>query len=171
MRYYDFKKHWTRKVEPHLEDPLLLDVLEQDFGLFLRERGRVNGYTPQVFKRGMYPADFESCYWQEGHRGPAPRYWRYVRHSACHWLVNFALRLAVLSEPTKPWRIVTSDQHSTVWDGGDVLFDLQFSALGTPPETAWQLASVGGSVLLPGDFSDPGVMVVPSRGKATPKPK
>ena len=41
----------------------------------------------------------------------------------CHWLVNFSLRLAERVDPDRPWRIITSDSHSTVWDGYDLLFD------------------------------------------------
>ena len=43
-----------------------------------------------------------------------------MKHAACHWLVNFALELAQLVEPDRKWRIITSDKHSTVWDGGDM---------------------------------------------------
>ena len=39
-------------------------------------------------------------------------------------LVNFNLILAQLAEPKKEWRIVTSQLHSTVWDGELTLFDL-----------------------------------------------
>jgi hypothetical protein len=54
----------------------------------------------------------------------------YVKHAACHWLVNFALELAQHVEPNRAWRIITSQEHSTVWDGKDTLFDFNFLALG-----------------------------------------
>src|SRR5262245_35621054 len=38
-------------------------------------------------------------------------------HRACYWEVNLALRLAMLVEPSKEWRIIYCDDHSTVWDG------------------------------------------------------
>ena len=82
-------------------------------------------------------------------RGPNPAYWRYVKHAACHWLVNFNLRLAEQVEPKRTWRIVSSDAHSTVWDGELTLFDFNFHALCIEPEAAFRLASEGGQVLKP----------------------
>ncbi len=81
-------------------------------------------------KPGLFPRDYESCDWSRDHRGIEPRFWRYVKPSACHWLVNFNLRLAQLAEPKRPWRILTSDEHSTVWDGDGTLFDLNYLAMG-----------------------------------------
>ena len=88
------------------------------------------------FRLGQYPADFESCDWSCGVRGRHPRYFQYVKHGACHWLVNFNLTLAQLVEPKKEWRIVTSLIHSSVWDGEHTLFDLNGLALfnGDAPE-------------------------------------
>jgi hypothetical protein len=100
----------------------------------------------------MYPEEFESSDWRLDRRPPHPRFWRYVKHEACHWLVNFALRLATLAEPGRVWRVVTSQAHSTVWDGKRTLFDLQFQALGVKAEECWELASQGGKVLRPGQY-------------------
>lgn len=148
-RYFDLKRHWTRRIEPHLGDAVLNRILVRDFDKFTFGRWR------KRFLPGMYPDEFESCDWQFGHRGPYPRFWRYVKHAACHWLVNFALRLAMLAVPTRPWRIVSSQKHSTVWDGRATLFDLQYSALGVPPEKCWEAARPG-EVLAPGDYLEVG---------------
>jgi hypothetical protein len=136
MRYYDLKRHWTRKIEPHLADPRVSNVLVRDFNKFTF--GRWN--TP--FTHGQYPHEFESCDWWIFHRGPMPRFWKYVKHSACHWLVNFNLRLAQLVEPEREWRIVTSEKHSTVWDGDQTLFDFNFLAMGVAPDECFALADV-----------------------------
>jgi hypothetical protein len=32
----------------------------------------------------MCPHEFENCDWWHSHRGPMPRFWRYVKHGACH---------------------------------------------------------------------------------------
>jgi hypothetical protein len=66
---------------------------------------------------------------------------KYVKHGACHWLVNFNLKLACLVEPDKQWRIVTSDSHSTVWDGEDTLFDINYFALKVDPNFAFEEAN------------------------------
>jgi hypothetical protein len=47
----------------------------------------------------------------------------------------------VLVLPKKPWRIITSVKHSTVWDGDDTLFDFNFQAMGNPPDEFFQDAN------------------------------
>jgi len=34
MHYYDLKRHWTRRIEPHLADARLNAILVRDFNLF-----------------------------------------------------------------------------------------------------------------------------------------
>src|SRR5262245_12737081 len=119
FHYYDLKKNW-RRVRRHLSDPILNAILVEDFNKYTF--GRWN----KPFRHGDYPADFESCDWRYSRRCEDPNfrfcgYMRYVKHSACHWVVNFALRLAMLVEPNREWRIITSGDHSTVWDGRDTL--------------------------------------------------
>jgi hypothetical protein len=98
------------------------------------------GRSQKPFRHGDLPYMFENCDWRCDHRGPYPRYWAYVKHAACHFLVNFNLRLATLAERKRPWRIITSDKHSSVWDGGVTLFDMNFSALRIPPAECFVLA-------------------------------
>jgi hypothetical protein len=43
-------------------------------------------------------------------------------------------------QPKKPWRIITSEDHSTVWDGNDTLFDFNFQAFGIDPNECFDLA-------------------------------
>jgi hypothetical protein len=136
LRYYDIRRHWTKRIEPHLGDEALNTILVCDFNKFTYGRWR------EWFKRGDYPFDFESCDWWLIRRRPHPPFWRYVKDSACHWLVNFNLRLAQLAERGRPWRILTSDDHSTVWDGDRTLFDLIFLAQRVPPEECFRRANV-----------------------------
>jgi len=136
MRYYDIKRYWTKRIEPHLGDGKLNAVLVRDFNKF------TTGNWNQPFTHGQFPRDFESCDWWIEHRGSEPRYWRYVKHAACHWLVNFNLRLAQLVAPNRPWRILTSDAHSTVWDGKQTLFEFNFLALGISADDCFALACV-----------------------------
>jgi hypothetical protein len=134
IRYYDLKRHWTKRIMPHLANTKLNDTLVENFNKFIWGRWR------KQFKHGELPFAYESCDWWCEHRGPMPRYSQYVKHSACHWLVNWALELAQLVEPKRQWRIITSDRHSTVWDGEQLLFDFNFQALGVSPEECFTLA-------------------------------
>lgn len=150
MRYYDLKRHWTKRIVPHLGDAELNRVLVRDFNRF------TSGRWGKPFLAGMFPEEFESCDWRLYRPTPHPRYWRYVKHAACHWIVNFALRLATLTEPNRPWRIVSSIKHSTVWDGRHCLFDINFPPFDVPAAECWQLAATNGHRYAPGQFTRPG---------------
>lgn len=135
LRYFDLKKHWTKKVLPHLKNEKLIAVLVEDLDKLAFSR------WSKHFTADMVPAQFDSCDWRFNHRGKQPRFWAYASHGKCHWLVNFNLELAKLVMPDRPWRIRTSQAHSTVWDGGNLLFDINFLALGVPPDECFKLAS------------------------------
>ena len=133
VAYYDLKRNW-RKVKRHINHPEVQALLVCDFNKF------TYGRWGKKFKPGMVPHQFESCDWWCDHRGPLPAFWSYTKHSACHWLSNFTLRLAQLVEPKRQWRIITSSKHSTVWDGERLLFDFNFQAMQISPEECFKLA-------------------------------
>lgn len=135
MRYYDFRRHWTKKIEPHLSDPEVSSVLIRDMNKF------TIGRWGKEFLPGDTPHKWESSDWFMEARWS--RFFEYVKHSACHYLVNFNLRLAEAVQPQRPWRIVSSDAHSMVWDGNETLFDMNFCALGISPHRAFTMASGG----------------------------
>ena len=134
--YFNPVKNW-RKIKPHLENPELQELLVRDFNKFTM------GRWGKPFKLGQYPTEFETCHWDEDHRGRRPAYWKYVKHAACHWLVNFNLALAMLVEPKRQWKILSHPSHSTTWDGKNTLFDFNFLALGVPASEAFQMARRG----------------------------
>lgn len=144
MAYYDLKKNWSKKVVPHLDNKKLNDILVRDMSIL------TTSWSNKPFVHGEFPCDRDFCDWRCGRVGRPPRYWRYVKHGACHWLVNFNLKLAMLVEPGRPWRIVTSDKHSTVWDGTHTLFEFNFLAFDIPPQECFDLAFEDGKVLSPG---------------------
>ncbi|WP_354267447.1 hypothetical protein [Bradyrhizobium ottawaense] len=133
LQYFDLTKNW-RKVKPHLADPKLNMIMRRDFGRFVRGRWR------KEFLASQYPSDFDSCDWRLHKKGRRPVWWRYVAHGACHWLANTALTLALLVEPDRQWRIITSNKHSTVWDGDQTLFEFNFQAFGVSAAECFALA-------------------------------
>jgi hypothetical protein len=56
----------------------------------------------------------------------------------------------MLVMPDKHWRIITSAKHSTVWDGGDLIFDFNFQAFGIDPNECFN--SAYHKELLPGKY-------------------
>jgi hypothetical protein len=135
IRYYPLQRHWTKKIVPHLGNRKLNDTLVENFNKF------TFGRWHQRFTYGQTPFEFESCDWWCEHRGPMPRYWQYVKHAACHWTANWILELAQLVEPKRRWRIITSEAHSTVWDGAETLFDFNFQAMGITPGECFKAAA------------------------------
>ena len=46
----------------------------------------------------------------------------------------------MLVMPNRPWRIITSERHSTVWDDGDLMFDFNYQAFGVDPNESFDSA-------------------------------
>jgi hypothetical protein len=138
MQYYDLQKNW-RRVRRHLADKKLNNILVRDFNKYTL------GIQGKEFTHGHVPFEFESGLFllqqHEGRRGRSPAFWAYTKHSACHWLVNFNLRLAMLVMPERPWRIITSARHSTVWDGNDLILDFNSQAFGIDPNECFARAA------------------------------
>ena len=132
-RLYDLEANWP-KVEPHVEHPDVQAVLARDLNVYLASRHHSLRYNPDE----MYPIDCDDTDWGYSWRFAddyAPDFWFYTVCHACHWLVNFNLLVAQRAEPDRPWRIMTSDGHSTVWDGDQTVFDFNDLAMGvTPPK-------------------------------------
>jgi hypothetical protein len=145
--YYDLRRYWMHRIVPHLGDAELNRVLTSDMDKF----------SCWPFSPEDYPCYCESSDWRHAHRGRHPRFWRYVCSGACHWLVNFALRLASLVEPDQPWRIITSTKHSTVWNGADLLFEFIYLAMDAPARSCFEAANKDGRVLPIGEYLKTGV--------------
>ena len=134
MKFYELKKNW-RKIKPHLQDKVLLKILVNDFNDYLKGNG-----LPRNFTSKNTPFEFESGDWFLDRRGRLPAYFQYVKHGACHYLVRFNLHLAKMVDPSREWRIISSDEHSTVWDGKETIFEFNFYAMGIPADTAFEMA-------------------------------
>jgi hypothetical protein len=142
VNYYPIQQRW-RRLGPIYRSPLAAAIWHPDMERYAQQRAADYGYPHQAtpYQPGQLPQDYETCDWRwSGRRGPQPAYWGWVCHSACHWLAGLNLFVAQRAEPDREWRIVTSDRHSTVWDGADTLFDANFLALGIHPDEAWSLA-------------------------------
>lgn len=132
VKYYDVQKNW-RKIKPFLNDEEFQSILVEDFNKF------TFGHWGRKFERGMMPFEFESCDWWLDHRGRRPAFWNYVKHAASYWLCNKDLRLAMLVEPKHKWRIIAGD-HYTVWNGKNLIFSMNFQALGVDAQEGFDMA-------------------------------
>lgn len=134
MKYYPVVKNW-RKIKPHLADDELNRILIRDFNKF------TYGINKERFVKGMLPCEVDGGDWRLFRKGRPPEYHKYVKHAACHWIVNFLLRLARLVEPDRDWVIITYDAHSTVWDKKDTLFDFNFLAFGVSADDCYKASN------------------------------
>ena len=150
MKYKNIQEDW-RKVGPIYRSQEAREIwypamVDRDFQRMEEDNVEIAipPNTPETT-----PSTFDSCDWRVAdpapgslrvRRGRKPPYWDFVCHGASHWLVNLQLYVAQQAEPHRPWRIVSSDKHSTVWDGDETLWDGIFLALGISPEEAWNLA-------------------------------
>ena len=144
MKFYPIQKRW-KKLGPVYRSPEAKAVWLPEMMDYQRQRMADFGVTyayPQDTP-DLRPEDWESCDWRysQGRKGPQPSFWSFVCHGSCHWLANLSLFVAQQVEPNRPWRIVTSGTHTTVWDGEETLFDANFVALGITPDQTWELAA------------------------------
>ena len=58
-------------------------------------------------------------------------YYDFVCHGGCHALATLHLYVAQRVYPNKAWRIVSGEDHTTVWDAERTVFDLQWQAFNT----------------------------------------
>jgi hypothetical protein len=137
--YVDIKKYW-KKIRPFAESPEATLIWQKDLEKYdtgIRMYGRdmeKNSFDKDWFNQTSHrcylkPSDYDSCDWRCDKIGRSPAFWDYVAHGKCHWLVNFNLYLAQKTFPNKSWRIISSKDHSCVWDGHNKLFDMNFFAM------------------------------------------
>ncbi len=145
--YVDIKRHW-RRLRPVFASDKARAIWEPCMMEFAQWRAEERGYTYKPYDDGSKPERYDSCDWRWSgeRRGRMPAYWDYACYSACHWVVDLGLFVAQSYAKSEEWRIITSQKHSTVWNGDcqkPLLFDINFSALGVSAQDALTLAAKG----------------------------
>ena len=142
--FYPIQKRW-KKLGPIYRSPEAKAIWLPEMMDYQRQRMEDYGVSYDYPKDTpeLRPSAWDSCDWRftRGKPGPEPAYFEYVCHASCHWLANLSLYVAMEAEPSRPWRIVSSNAHTTVWDGDETLWDAQFQALGVSATDAWDLAA------------------------------
>lgn len=149
--YVNIQGNW-RKFGPLFKSKDARSIWVPNMTEYMNQR--TNGRFEYDPKRYPLPCCFDSCDWRyhDQPQGRPPKFWDYVCHSACHWLADLCLYVAMSSAPSFPWRIITSCKHTSVWNGSleyPMLFDANFLALKVNPEEAWELLHGRGSVTMP----------------------
>ena len=122
MKYCDTKREWN-SIRP------FVDETEEATSIWyyrFERYARSLNWSPKPLTPTLTPSGYDSCDWRSGHyedprsvtrRGRRPRFWQYACFGSCHFNVYLNLYLAECIEPDRVWVVVSSDKHSTVWDG------------------------------------------------------
>lgn len=131
-KYLDLEKHWE-KLKPYFQsqeaktiwfrEMVTFDVSRM-FDYELEDELKDKNYD---YEKTLFPSYFD--YFNSKREGK-PAFWDYAVHLACHWVAPTNLYVAMKSFPERDWRIITSEPHTTVWDGEDTFFDTNFYAFG-----------------------------------------
>ncbi len=154
-RYVDIRKHWRRLKPIYYSDealyiwkPCMLEFAVMD-----------RGFPHEEQARHKFPEGYECCDWRyyPPRRGRQPAFWKFVCHSACHWLADLNLFVAMSAWPKEPWRIITASEHTTVWNGDfelPIVYDANWSAFSSTASKAGEalLTTWKGRHLKPGKF-------------------
>ena len=146
--FYPIQSQW-RKLKPIYESEKAWQMWYPEMCAYLRDcledEYFVTIPTPPNTP-DTWPATFDGCSWRDGttRRGRYPGYWRFVCHSACHWVANLNLYVATKAEPDRDWKIISSDLHSTVWDvATKTLWETNFLAFGISARETYKMATHG----------------------------
>ncbi len=139
FRYFDLARHWSGKLRGVFESAVVQTQLFNDFTKFQKDKER--RYNQSLIDRGLpgtatfsylptdKPMQCDSLDWRLDRVGRPFAFDEYVCARACHWIVNSLLMTARIAYPNKPWIIVSSHHHSTVWDQDVTFFDMNYFAL------------------------------------------
>jgi len=144
MNYFPIQQNW-RRLGPIYRSEEATTIWYPEMLAYQATRMELLNvtYAFPEFSPSLRPSSFESCDWRWNRCKPGrhPAFWDYFCNAACHWTANLGLFVAMAANPERPWRIVQSNLHTTVWDGDSTLWDAQFLALNATPEDAWELAA------------------------------
>jgi hypothetical protein len=145
IRFYDIQANWRRLRDLFYSKYNLYDLyIRMESFEKLRKEEYGYEYKPREFTLDLRPVFYDYYSWRSrrNKRGRMPAFWDFACQSACHWVNAWAMECICSEMYTEfRWRLVTSDKHTTIWDGDKTLFDINFLALGISPEEAWELAA------------------------------
>jgi hypothetical protein len=95
---FNWRRHWPKKVAPHLDKELVQASL--DLGMTLLDPHWRRGDPPYLLGR------------EPGCRANPGKLSWYQPCGCCHWIAFFSMAVGVLNYPCLDWRFVTGDLHT-----------------------------------------------------------
>jgi hypothetical protein len=96
---FNWRRHWKKKIEPHLGEPLVQSAL--DLGMKLLDPNWKPGDPPHLLGR-----------WVPSKRIVKGKLSWYQPAGRCHWIVFFCYVVGVMNYPHLRWDIPTGDAHT-----------------------------------------------------------
>jgi hypothetical protein len=101
---FNWRRHWKKKVEPHLHKPVVQKAL--DLGMIMLNSEWKTGDPPHELGAMAFSSSGRARRIVKGKLS-----W-YQPLNRCHWLVYFSFVLGKLNYPHLRWEIVTGDLHT-----------------------------------------------------------
>lgn len=95
---FDWRRHWKKKVEPHLKKEEVQHAL--DIGMLM---------LTQTWRRGDPPYIHGGI---DGRRVVDGKLAWYQPLGRCHWIAFFSMAIGVLNYPKLDWRFMSGDLHT-----------------------------------------------------------
>jgi hypothetical protein len=144
MRHLNYSKYWPN-ARHLLNDKTYLDNAYIDTMSYIYDHEYKRNW-PRDDR--LLPGDWEGTGYLHETRKRA-EYWRFALLNACHFLTNNYLYLAQTFDPNRDWRIICNTRHSTIWDGADTIFDLQYGKINYSADQCYKTATSGKYAELP----------------------
>ena len=97
---FNWRRHWSKKVAPHLKKEIVQECL--DWGMTLYDREWKRGDPP--FAMGAIPL-------RRTRIVPGKLTW-YQPWCRCHWIAFFSMAIGVLNYPHLDWRFASGGRHT-----------------------------------------------------------
>lgn len=140
-KFFDFKRHWAKKVKPHLQDPQVQGLLNYGMQNWVCQRNIELIQMGSSHRWSWEPGDCP--YRLSGDLALHPRWPRdgsyrwYQPFGKCHWIAPFLLGLAKKIYPKDSWYIQRGYFHTTVTNTNKtIVFDILLFERGYTPRQA-----------------------------------
>ena len=137
--YFGIGRHWNSRIKEIFESDVVQAQLFHDFNKYAKfmerrvnKKGSVRrsqGHVTYSYNQTDKPICLDLSDWRCERIGRPYSFDEYVCNGACHTIVNSLLLTARIAFPDRPWIIVSSVRHSTVWDQCVTFFDMNWLAL------------------------------------------
>ena len=120
--YLNIEKYWDI-LNPIYESPLIKEIALHEMNCARENKCKYYNFNVSPFEKFAYPIEFNIQLDKKVSTNPKHPYGKWTCCQMCHWIAVINMSVALIAFPEIEWRIINSTNHSTVWDGKDIVFD------------------------------------------------